>query len=102
MEGAGRKNTQHSRTSIRLQKAAMERLGVRGFKAEPPNFAKFGDNAGKPIEMKSADGRAGFRVEYDARSGAHINVFAGREKGPHFTLEGNQSMVNQIVKQYWK
>jgi hypothetical protein len=57
---------------------------------------------GKPIGMKSADGSVGFRVEYDARNGAHINVWAGKEKGPHFTFEGNQSMVNQIVKQFVK
>ncbi|MCI0151969.1 hypothetical protein KNO81_39735 [Paraburkholderia sediminicola] len=59
------------------QKAALEWLDARGFKAEQPTLAKFGDNAGTLIGMKSADGRVGFRVEYDARSGAHINVFAG-------------------------
>ncbi|TKC89446.1 hypothetical protein FAZ69_10945 [Trinickia terrae] len=84
------------------QKAAMEWLGARGFKAEQPTLAKFGDNAGKPIGMKSSDGRVEFRVEYDERSGAHINVFAGKEKGPHFTFEGNQSTVDQIVRQYGK
>ncbi|MGF6637642.1 hypothetical protein [Paraburkholderia sp. MM6662-R1] len=84
------------------QNAAIEWLDARGFKAEQPTLAKFGDNAGTPIGMKTADGRVGFRVEYDARSGAHINVFAGKEKGPHFTFEGNQSVVDQIVRQFWK
>ncbi|WP_322026159.1 hypothetical protein [Burkholderia sp. BCC1977] len=84
------------------QKAAMEWLGARGFKAEQPTLAKFGDGAGKPIGMKSSDGRVGFRIEYDERSGAHINVFAGKEKGPHFTFEGSQSTVDQIVRQYRK
>lgn len=65
-------------------------------------MGKFGENAGKPIGMKSADGSVGFRVEYDARNGVHINVWAGKEKGPHFTFEGNQSMVDQIMKQFVK
>lgn len=52
--------------------------------------------------MKTADGSVGFRVEYDARNGAHINVWAGKEKGPHFTFEGSQSKVDQIVKQFMK
>jgi RHS repeat-associated protein len=82
--------------------AAMEWLRARGFKAEQATLGKFGENAGKPIGMKSADGSVGFRVEYDARNGAHINVWAGKEKGPHFTFEGNQSMVDQIVKQFVK
>ena len=69
--------------------AAVEWLETRGFKAEQATLGKFGENAGKPIGMKTADGSVGFRVEYDARNGAHINVWAGKEKGPHFTFEGN-------------
>lgn len=82
--------------------AAVEWLETRGFKAEQATLGKFGDNASKPIGMKTADGSIGFRVEYEARNGAHINVWAGREKGPHFTFEGNPSMVDQIVKQFVK
>jgi RHS repeat-associated protein len=82
--------------------AALDWLGARGFKAEQATVGKFGDNAGKPIGMKTADGKVGFRVEYDARNGAHINVWAGNEKGPHLTFDGNQSMVDRIVKQFVK
>jgi RHS repeat-associated protein len=82
--------------------AAVEWLETRGFNAEQATLGRLGENAGKPIGMKTADGRVGFRVEYDDRSGAHINVWAGKEKGPHFTFEGNQSMVNQIIKQFIK
>jgi RHS repeat-associated protein len=82
--------------------AAVEWLETRGFKAEQTTLGRFGDNAGKPIGMKTSDGSVGFRVEYDARNGAHINVWAGKEKGPHFTFDGNQSMVDQIVKQFLK
>lgn len=80
---------------------AVQWLEGRGFKAEQATLGKFGDNAGKPIGMKSADGRSGFRVEFDDRHGAHINVWSGRQKDT-FTFEGNQSMVDQIVKQFVK
>jgi hypothetical protein len=76
-------------------------LRGRGFKAEQPTVGKFGDNAGKPIGMQTANGKSGFRVEFDERHGAHINVWSGKEKDT-FTFEGDQSMVNQIVKQFIK
>jgi hypothetical protein len=51
--------------------------------------------------MQTANGKSGFRVEFDERHGAHINVWSGKEKDT-FTFEGDQSMVNQIVKQFIK
>lgn len=50
---------------------------------------------GKPIGMSTADGKVGFRIEYDPRNGAHINVWAGK-KGPHFKFEGDQSVADKI------
>jgi hypothetical protein len=50
--------------------------------------------------MKTSDGKTGFRVEYDKRNKAHINVFAGKEKGPHFKFEGNRKTVNKIIKRF--
>jgi hypothetical protein len=50
----------------------------------------------KPIGMSTADGEVGFRVEFDARNGARINGWSGKEKGPHFGFKGNQSTVNKI------
>lgn len=82
--------------------AALDWLGGRGFKADQATIGKLGSNAGKPIGMKTADGSIGFRVEYDARNGAHINVWAGKEKGPHFTFEGDEALINQLVKQFLK
>lgn len=82
--------------------AALEWLTARGFKAEAVVLGKFGPNAGKPIGMQSLDGKIGFRVEYDARSGAHINVWFGKEKGPHFEFEATEEMVNNIVKRFIK
>lgn len=63
-------------------------------------MGKFGPNAGAPVGMSTADGRVGFRVEFDGRSGAHINVFAGKEKGPHIQFKGTQDTVNRIVRQF--
>ena len=80
---------------------AVQWLEGHGFKAEQATLGKFGDNANKPIGMKSADGKSGFRVEFDERHGAHINVWSGRHKET-FTFEGDQSTVNQIVKQFVK
>ncbi|CAM3830372.1 hypothetical protein FLBR109950_03830 [Flavobacterium branchiophilum] len=52
--------------------------------------------------MMSKDGKTGFRVEYDGRNGAHINVWNGKEKGPHITFEGTEKEVNNIIKNYIK
>jgi len=81
--------------------AAVGWLDGRGFKAEQTTLGKFGDNAGRPIGMRSADGKSGFRVEFDERHGAHINVWSGKQKET-FTFEGNQSMVNRIIKHFVK
>lgn len=85
--------------------AALEWLEERGFKAERQVLGKFGTNAGKPIGMSTADGKVGFRVEFDSRSGAHINVWdnnapRGAKKGPHFRFKGSESTVNKIVKRF--
>lgn len=80
--------------------AALEWLTKRGFKAEKVVLGKFGSSKGKPIGMQSMDGKIGFRVEYDSRSGAHINVWFGKEKGPHFEFEASEETVNQIIKRF--
>jgi hypothetical protein len=59
----------------------MEWLDSRGFKVEQPALAMFGDNAGKPVGMKSSDDRVGFCAEYDERSCAKINAFSIRIRG---------------------
>ncbi|WP_182378675.1 polymorphic toxin-type HINT domain-containing protein [Nocardioides sp. WS12] len=75
---------------------AMTWLEERGFRAERPTFGRFGDTRGRPIGMQTADGKVGFRVEFDERSGAHINVFNGKEKGPHFTFNATSKTVSKI------
>lgn len=73
-------------------------LRERGFdptKAQP-NISKF---TGEVNGLKM-DGNIGFRIEFDARNGAHINVFAGKEKGPHFLIENvNEAGLNAILCQ---
>lgn len=81
--------------------AALGWLNQRGFKAEKPNLGKFGPNTGRPIGMQTLDGKTGFRVEFDQRHGAHINAFSGKEKQT-FSFQGNESMINSIVKQFEK
>lgn len=46
--------------------------------------------------MQTADGKMGFRVEFDERSGAHVNVWSGKEKGPHFAFDGTAKTVTKI------
>jgi hypothetical protein len=46
--------------------------------------------------MQTADGKAGYRIEYDERSGAHINVWSGKEKGPHFNFAASEPTVRKI------
>ncbi|MCF5097697.1 type IV secretion protein Rhs, partial [Pseudomonas gessardii] len=56
---------------------AMEWLLENDFRAEKPTLGKFGTSDGHPIGMQTIDGKTGYRVEFDERSGAHINVWSG-------------------------
>jgi hypothetical protein len=82
--------------------AALEWLEARGFKAEKQVISRITADPmhGKPIGMSTADGKVGFRVEFDAKNGAHINVWSGKEKGPHFQFKGDQSTVNRIRRAF--
>ncbi|WP_079053738.1 polymorphic toxin-type HINT domain-containing protein [Streptomyces graminilatus] len=80
----------------RSMNKALEWLDSRGFKAEKPTIGKFGTIKGKPVGMQTADGKTGFRIEFDQRSGAHINVWSGKEKGPHFKFNASEATVTKI------
>jgi len=85
-----------------FNKARNEAIGwleEKGFKAEKPTIGKFG-NKGKNVGMQTADGKTGFRVEFDQRNGAHINVWSGKEKGPHIKFQASEKTVNKIHKRY--
>ena len=77
----------------------LEKQG-QGFKAEKVVLGKFGPNKGNAIGMQTSDGKIGFRIEFDKKNGAHINVWSGKEKGPHFKFEGSEKTVNRIVKRF--
>jgi RHS repeat-associated protein len=79
---------------------ALAWLEERGFVAERTTYGKFGTIAGQPIGTQSADGKTGFRIEFDERNGAHINVWSGKEKGPHFNFDATESTVTKIQGQF--
>jgi hypothetical protein len=53
--------------------------------------------------MRSLDGTGGYRVEFDNRSQAHINVWSHSQKGPHYSFPGNDAAVRSLWRQlyYW-
>ena len=81
---------------------ALKWLEPKGFKAEKIVFGKFGKIKGKPIGMKTADGKIGFRVEYDTRSGAHLNIWAGKEKGPHLLFDEVEKSITKLQSLFGK
>jgi len=84
---------------------AVKWLDEKGFKATEPNIGGVKATEGKAVGMKgkNAEGKnSGFRVEYDEKNGAHINVFSGKDKGPHFTFPASEKTVNKIQKKYEK
>ncbi|MCP1642212.1 RHS repeat-associated protein [Pseudomonas citronellolis] len=85
-------------TFEQARNSALDWLGERGFKAEKPTIGKFGENAGKPIGMQTSDGKVGYRIEYDERNGAHINVWSGKEKGPHYIFNATPQLVLKLTK----
>jgi hypothetical protein len=90
----------------KARNAALNWLEKRGFKAEKGNQGKFGNQNGKFNGMTTADGKIGFRVEFDKKHGAHINVFDNKTKGSTgkatFTFSGNQSLVDKIISWFNK
>jgi hypothetical protein len=86
------------KTYEQARNEALSWLKQRGFKSEKPTFGKFGYTKNKPIGRQTNDGKVGFRIEYDSRSGAHINVWAGKEKGPHFEFDASEKTVKKIQK----
>jgi hypothetical protein len=53
--------------------------------------------------MRTLGGASGYRLEFDTRSGAHINVWHHKMKGPHILFQGNQQDVRAKFRQlfYW-
>jgi RHS repeat-associated protein len=100
-EGPGNSSTA-SDDYEQARNKALDWLKDNEFKAEEVVLGKFGKSKGKPIGYKTKDGKTGFRVEYDGKNGAHINVWSGKTKGPHFQFKGNEKTVLQIIKRFKK
>ncbi|WP_177327408.1 RHS repeat-associated core domain-containing protein, partial [Pseudomonas sp. BRG-100] len=92
----------HSATYEQALNKALEWLLENDFRAEKPKLGKFGERKGQPIGMQTADARTGYRIEYDERHGAHINVWTHRKNGPHYTFEGTSKTVFQLTKRFAK
>ncbi|WP_284403114.1 RHS repeat-associated core domain-containing protein, partial [Acidovorax sp. SUPP2825] len=93
-------NRKHFKDYNQARNAALAWLTARGFSANTVNTGKFGSTAGQPVGMTTENGKTGFRVEHDSRCGGHINVFNGKEEGPHFTFEGSNKTVEKIQRSF--
>jgi hypothetical protein len=53
--------------------------------------------------IRTSDGSGGYRIEFDDRSHAHINVWCHSRKGPHYAFPGNENSVRSVWRQlfYW-
>jgi hypothetical protein len=49
--------------------------------------------------MRTLDGGSGYRLEFDSRVGAHINIWHHHTKGPHFIFPGNEGDVKAKWRQ---
>ena len=84
------------------KEGALDWLLKRGFKADIQNISRV-KVIGEPHGMKTADGKVGFRIEFDEKVGAHINVFDKKEKDtPHFIFKASEKTVKKIQKRYRK
>ena len=79
-------------------KAALDWLRLRGVTNLDEAFeAKFGG-----FGMRTFDGSSGYRLEFDHRSSAHINVWHHKVQGPHFTFRATEQDVRAKWRQlFW-
>lgn len=79
-------------------RAALDWLQSRRVHLEEAFEAKMGG-----FGMRSFDRSGGYRVEFDDRSQAHINVWSHGLKGPHYKFPGNEKAVRSLWRQmyYW-
>jgi hypothetical protein len=87
--------------------SALKWLDERGFRAQQVNYSKGlgGSPAGVPNGMMTADGKVGFRVDWDPKKGAHINVFDHNMKRadggfPEFIFPGDEKLVAKICQRF--
>lgn len=52
--------------------------------------------------MRTIDGSSGYRIEFDPRSGAHINLWSRKLQKAHFMFPGNEQDVRAKWRQlFW-
>ena len=77
--------------------AALAWLRERGIHVDQPFESRLSG-----FGMRTYDQSAGYRIEFDSRSGAHINVWCRHEKGPHYVFPGNEKAVQATHRQlFW-
>ena len=88
----------------RATNVALEWLRAQGIdtsKVVGPNAARFGPDKGLPNGVRF-EGGGYYRIEYDTRSGAHINVGIRKADGPHIKFQGNQKTVNKLIQRLFR
>jgi len=80
---------------------ALHWLGHHGFNSSKavPYASRSSSTFMNGLANGLKDGKIGYRIEWDPKIGGHINVFAGKTIGPHFTFGGNAADVAAILKQ---
>ena len=77
-------------------RAALQWLIKHGVRLEEAFEAKMGG-----FGMRGLDGSGGYRVEFDTRAQAHINVWCHSQKGPHYLFPGNEQAVRSLWRQLY-
>jgi RHS repeat-associated protein len=50
------------------------------------------------VGMTTADGKAGYRIDYDVPNGCHVNVFTNKEHGPHLRFPGSKKTHTHLIR----
>ncbi len=77
-------------------RAALDWLRSQGVQLDEAFEAKMGG-----FGMRSLDRSGGYRLEFDDRSQAHINVWSHGQKGPHYRFPGNEKAVRSLWRQLY-
>ena len=84
-----------NRTMDNAIKVAKDVVGDLGDDAVE-HVGKLQGQKGKVVGFKSADGKKGWRIDYDDKKGAHINWWNGKEKGS-ILFKASENQVNQVI-----
>lgn len=77
-------------------KVANDAIGGLGDDAVE-KLGKFGSQNNVRVGSQSANGKKGWRIDYDSKKGGHINWWNGNEKGA-IPINAGQNQIDQIIK----